>query len=385
MPAPIRIMHVVDGLAQGGMENGLVNLINRLDPGRFEHVVYAVRCLGPNADRLPKDRVRVMHLGKKDSGLPLQMGALARAIREVGPDIVHSRNWGAVEAVVAGKWVGSCALVHSEHGLESNASAKEPWRRICFRRLAFGLADKVLCVSHQLKDLYARRTGFAAQKITVIHNGVDSRRFRPDPQARERVRQELGISFDEFCIGSVGNLYPIKDHMTLLRAAEKLAAASENWRLLLVGEGPEISKLQAYVSAHPEWRKRVSFLGSSSRVAEMLNAMDVYVLPSINEGISNSLLEAMATGLPVVATATGGNPEVIHDEDSGRLFPVGDSGRLGEILLELQRSPDLRVRLGSQALRRVAGDFSLDSMVENYARMYQSLVSAAMAPVRAVA
>ena len=313
------------------------------------------------------------------------MGALARGIREVGPDIVHCRNWGAVEAVVAGKWVGSCAVVHSEHGLESNARTKEPWRRICFRRLAFELADRVVSVSYQLRDLHARRTGFAAHKIAVIHNGVDSRRFYPDPEARVRVRQELGVSPDEFCIGSVGNLHPVKDHMTLLQAIEKVGGAFTNWRLLVIGEGPELPRLEAFASAHPDWRGRVSFLGSSSRVAEMLNAMDVYVLPSISEGISNSLLEAMATGLPVVATATGGNPEVVVDGDSGLLFPVGDSGGLADKLLELRAGKDLCVQLGQRALRRVKEDFSIDSMVRNYAQMYESLVSVATAPVRAVA
>jgi sugar transferase (PEP-CTERM/EpsH1 system associated) len=384
-PAPIRIMHFVDGLAKGGLENGLVNLIERLDPVRFEHVVCAIRHLGPNADRLPRDRVRVMCLGKKDADSRVQVGSFVRGIREVQPDIVHSRNWGAVEAVMAGKWARSCAVVHSEHGLEADTCEREPWRRSGFRRLAFELADKVLSVSYQLRDIHARRTGFAAQKIAVIHNGVDSRRFFPDPEARARVRHELGISSDDFCMGSVGNLFPVKDHMTLLQAFDRIAGACKAWRLLLLGEGSEGSKLEAFANAHPEWRNRVSFLGSSNRVAEMLNAMDVYVLPSISEGISNSLLEAMATGLPVIATATGGNPEVIHDGESGLLCPVGDAGLLAAKLQELHARGDLRDQLGQRALRRVTEDFSIDSMVRNYAQMYESLVSAATAPIRAVA
>ena len=385
MPAPIRILHIVDSLGKGGLENGLVNLIERLEPGRFEHVVCAIRRLGPNADRLPSDRVRVMCLGKKAADSPLHVGALARAIREVRPDIVHGRNWGAVEAAIAGRWARSGAVVHSEHGLESDASAKEPWRRRGLRRLAFELADRVVSVSYQLRNLHARRTGFAAHKIAVIHNGVDSRRFYPDPEARIRVRQELGVSPGEFCIGSVGNLFPVKDHMTLLQAFDRIAGTCKDCRLLLLGEGSEGPKLEAFAKAHPEWRQRVSFLGSSNRVMETLNAMDVYVLPSINEGISNSLLEAMATALPVVATATGGNPEVILDGESGLLCPAGDSRRLAEKLLELRAGKDLRDRLGRRALRRVAEDFSIDSMVRNYAQMYESLVSVVTAPVRAVA
>ena len=129
----------------------------------------------------------------------------------------------------------------------------------------------------------------------------------------------------------------------------------------------------------------MAFLGSSNRVAEMLNAMDVFVLPSISEGISNSLLEAMATGLPVVATATGGNPEVVVDGDSGLLFPVGDSGGLADKLLGLGAGKDLRFQLGERALRRAKENFSIDSMVRNYAQLYESLASVATAPVRAVA
>ncbi len=383
--APIRIMHFVDGLGKGGLENGLVNLIERLDPAGFEHVVCAVRQLGPNADRLPRERVRVMCLGEKDGHSRVQVGSFIRGIREVRPDIVHSRNWGAVEAVMAGKWARSCALVHSEHGLEADTSEKEPWRRRGFRRLAFELADKVLSVSYQLRDLHARRTGFAAQKIAVIHNGVDSRRFFPDPEARARVRHELGISFGDFCIGSVGNLSPVKDHMTLLQAFDRVAGRSQPWRLLVFGEGSELLRLEAFANNHPEWRKRVSFLGSSNHVAEMLNAIDAYVLPSISEGISNSLLEAMATGLPVIATATGGNPEVVVDGESGLLFPVGDYGRLAERMMDLGAGMELRVRLGQRALRRVKESFSIDSMVRSYAEMYERVALVATAPVRALA
>lgn len=382
MPARIRIMHVVDAMGQGGLENGLVNMIEHLDPNRFDHVVCAIRRLGPSADRIPTDRAQVICLGRKDTDLPLHSGALVRAIHDVEPDIVHSRNWGAIEAVIAGKWVRSCAVLHSEHGLESSERAKEPSRRIWFRRLAFELADRVVSVSNQLRDLHARRTGFAAHKIDVIHNGVDNLRYFPDPEVRVRVRRELCISPDEFCIGSVGNLLPVKDHMTLLRALEKFDPAYTNWRLVVIGKGPELPRLEDFVRAHPHWSERILFLGASNRVSEILNAMDVYVLPSISEGICNSLLEAMATGLPVVATATGGNPEVILNGESGLLFPVKDSELLAEQMLALSAGRDLRVRLGQGALRRVTEDFSIDSMVRTYAQMYESLVPAATAPLR---
>jgi sugar transferase (PEP-CTERM/EpsH1 system associated) len=377
-------MHVVDTLGSGGLQNGLVNVIHGLDAGQFEHVVCAVRGLGANANRLP-DGVPVRCLSREGATSSFQVSSMIRAIREIKPDIVHSRNWGAVEAVIAGRWVRSCAVVHSEHGLDSNTPDREPWRRRCFRRLAFELADRVFAVSAQLRDVHSRRTGFPASKITVIHNGVDHRRFFPDATVRVRVRKELGLSGDEFCIGCVGSLFPVKDHMTLLRAVGEMAKDCDNWRLLIVGEGPERPKLEALVNGHPEWRRRVSLLGSSNRVAELLQAMDAYVLPSVMEGISNSLLEAMATGVAVVVTSTGGNTEVVTDGHSGLLFAVGDVTGLAERLRALRAHGDLRVQLGGQAVRRVREQFSLDSMVRNYERLYEGLGPAAIAPVRATA
>jgi sugar transferase (PEP-CTERM/EpsH1 system associated) len=376
---PIRIMHVVDHLGKGGLENGLVNLINGLDPRRFEHVVYAIRRLGPNADRLPKDRVRIICQGKQDTDSRFQVLKLARGIRATMPDIVHSRNWAAVEAVIAARLLRSCSVVHSEHGLEAAAGAKEPRRRIWFRRVAYELAHRVLSVSHQLKNLHAGRTGFNADRITVIHNGVDGRRFFPDPAVRARVRRELNLSETDFCIGCVGNLLPVKDHMTVLRAVEHFAGAADKagqhgaWRLFLLGEGPERPRLERFLDERPECQRHVSLVGASDRVPELLNAMDVYVLSSTAEGICNSLLEAMSTGLPVVATATGGNPEVVVNGESGLLFPVADFGGLAKELHRLRVQTELRRDLGRQAIRRVRDEFSIDSMVRKYDEVYETL------------
>lgn len=384
MRPPIHVLHVVDNLGKGGLENALVNVIEGLDANDFKHTVYAVRSLGVNAERLSGNRIEVKCLGKKDTGSPTQLAALARAIREAKPDIVHSRNWGAIEAVVAGRWAGCHALVHSEHGLDSTNPGKKIRRRLWFRRLAFEMANRVLTVSYQLRDLYARGTGFPARRITVIHNGVDGRRFHPDPDARAQAREALSLS-DEFCIGCVGNLFPVKDHMTLLQAVAGFAQVRNRWRLLVIGEGPELATLQGFVDAHPEWKANVSFLGTSHRVGELLNAMDVYVLPSVSEGISNSLLEAMATGLPVVASETGGNPEVVIQGESGLLFPVGNARHLTEQLLLIEAQKEWRLQLGQKALWRVRHEFSMDAMIRNYEQLYQGLLGAATSPARATA
>lgn len=364
-------MHIVDSLGKGGLENGLVNVITRLDPRRFEHVVSAIRALGPNEERLPKDRVRVMCLAGRGTSR-FQIGTLRRAIHEVSPDIVHSRNWAAIEAVVAGQGFRRPALVHSEHGIETDGAGKEPFRRVVFRRLAYELADRVVAVSGQLRDFHAGRTGFDPKRIQVIHNGVDLGRFRPDPAARVRIRNEMRIAQDDFLIGCVGNLLPVKDHMTLLRALALPEASQLRWRLVIAGEGSERAKLEEFVSANPILREKVSLPGSSTRVPELLNALDLYVLPSVFEGIANSLLEAMATGLPVVASAAGGNPEVVGDGESGVLFPAGDANKLAVLVSELAGNPERRAALASGALGRARERFSIDSMVRRYDELYES-------------
>jgi len=383
---PIRILHVVDSVAVGGLQNGLANLIERMDAERFQHVICAMRPVGTtNAQQFSASRARVMSLSKQESEARFQIQALARTIRQVKPDIVHTRNWGTTEAAVAARYVGGCPRIHGEHGIDWDTTEKEPLRRILLRRLAFQLADCVLSVSHKLRDLHAHRTGFPAGKITVIHNGVDRQRFSPDGSARARVRRQWGLDDDEFCIGCVGNLIPVKDQMTLLQAMDGFAQSGRPWRLAIVGDGPELPNLAAFVKSRAAWRDRVLFLGRSSHIPELLNAMDVYVLPSLTEGISNSLLEAMATGLPVVVSATGGNPEVVLEGESGLFFPVGDVPHLTECLLKLDANRDLCVRLGEQALRRVREEFSIDSMVRKYEDVYESLGSAGAAPVQAAA
>jgi sugar transferase (PEP-CTERM/EpsH1 system associated) len=378
---PIRIMHVVNSLGKGGLENGLVNLIRGMDAQKFEHVVCTLRGLGPNVERLPSDRVKVVALDVRGWSARVQTPALVRAIRAVQPDIVHSRNWSAIEAVFAARLAGVGGIVHSEHGFEADSSAPEPWRRRLFRRSAFELAHRVLSVSWQLRDVHARRTGFPVDKIGVIYNGVDAVRFSPDPATRVRIRAELGIVERELCVGCVANLLPVKDHMTLLEAIAAHASISRDWRLILVGDGPERARLEAYVDARPAWKPQVLFLGSSSRVPDLLRAMDVFVLPSIAEGMCNSLLEAMASGVAVVASSVGGNPEVVVDGSSGLLFPPGDVPALARHLAHLGAHPDIRAELAANGVSRVRKEFSVESMVQAYEHMYRSVRPAKGAPV----
>jgi sugar transferase (PEP-CTERM/EpsH1 system associated) len=373
MNPAIRILHVVDTLETGGLEQGVVNLIRNMDTSRFEHVVCAIRNLGPLVDQLPKDRCQVSLLGKLPNRYSLQGAMLARHIREVQPDVVHSRNWGTIEAVPAAWMTRSCAIVHSEHGLEHAGAERERFRRRCFRRLAFAMADAVFCVSSQLQSRYAEQTGFPASRIRVIRNGVDLRRFQFAESPRARMRRDFRVAEHEFCLGFVGRLEPVKGLGTLLTGLEQAAGLATNWRLLVAGDGCLSEPLRRRVNDSNRLRTRVTFLGEVRNVPELLTALDVYVLPSLSEGISNSLLEAMASGVPCIATAVGGNPEVVVNGESGMLFPAEAPDRLAKGMETLYRRPELRERFRRQGLERVRQHFSLTSMVARYEDLYESV------------
>ena len=371
-PKPIRILHVIETLlGMGGMEKGVANLVQRMDPERFEHVVCVIRSLGTLSDWFPADRAKLICLGQTNSRLSFQAPRIRQAIQETQPDIVHSRNWGAIETVLAGILTHSAAMVHSEHGMES--TDVYPFRRRWFRRLAFEMVDSVVTVSHNLRDLHSQRTGFPAKRISVIHNGVDMDRFCRSSSVRVEARQKLGVGPDDFCVGTVGRLEPVKDLLTLLRAAAEVARSRQNLQVFLAGDGSELPSLKHWLRDQAQFCDRVHFLGEIHDTPAFLNALDVFVLSSVFEGISNSLLEAMAARLPVVVSLTGGNPEVVIEGSSGLVFPVGDHRLLAAHLGRLAEDGEFRERLASQALQRIRDCFSLESMVSQYEQLYSRL------------
>jgi sugar transferase (PEP-CTERM/EpsH1 system associated) len=369
----LRVLHVISYMGRGGAEMGILKLIAGLGKGRFEQRICTTR--GFNADfvrcHLPEDRLYVA--GSPELKLQFPLFRLARIMREYRPHIVHSRNWGALEAVVAAKLAGVPVMIHSEHGYEVDMFVGLPLRRRLFRNMAYGMADAVFAVTRELRDFHSRQAWIQPQRIGVMYNGVDTQRFAPSSKSRNAMREELGFPQGSFVVGSVGRLVPIKDYLTLLKAAAMLTESGIDVRVLLVGSGPEREKLQRAAS---DWLDgRVFFAGDSDRVPEMLNAMDTFVLPSLGEGMSNTVLEAMACGLPVIATKVGGNPEIIEEERTGWLFTPGNVEWLADKLKLLVRDPALIHHVSMTARERAIESFSLDRMLENYRNFYLDLAA----------
>jgi len=376
-PAPedtsrLRVLHVISYMGRGGAEMGILKLIAGLGEG-FEHRICTTRGFDADFVRSSFSEEKMYVAGNSDLKLQFPLFRLARIMRQYRPHIVHTRNWGAIEAVAAARLAGVPVVIHSEHGYEVDMFAGLPMRRRLFRRAAYAMTDVIFAVTRELRDFHARQAWIRPERMGVIYNGVDTLRFAPCRETRIAMRSELGLPEESFVIGAVGRLVPIKDHHTLLEAAALLSRGGVDVRVLLVGSGPEREKLQSQATDALEGR--VCFTGDSSRVPEMLNAMDVFVLPSLGEGMSNTLLEAMACGLPVLATNVGGNPEIIENNLNGCLFTPGDAEWLADRLKLLARDPAIVHQLGTAARNRAMESFSLSRMLETYRSFYLELAA----------
>ncbi len=294
-------------------------------------------------------------------------------MKAVRPTIVHSRNWGGIEAILAARLAGVPVIIHSEHGYDLNMQRGLPLRQRLYRNLSYRYATAVFSVTEELRRYHSSQAYCNPNDMRVVHNGVDTELFKPRPHLRDALRKQFGIAPDCLVIGFVGRMIALKGVLTLLRSAEIIEKEFPNFHILLVGAGPEVARLDEYVGSSPSLPGRVTFAGNRSDIADLLNAMDVFVLPSIAEGMSNTLLEAFATGLPVVATNVGGNPEIVEAGRCGYLFPSGDVAALADRLLVLLRDDHLRMNFGVAARHRAVANFSLEAMLSRYSDLYLSL------------
>jgi glycosyltransferase involved in cell wall biosynthesis len=290
--------------------------------------------------------------------LPLR---LARLLRKCQVDVVHTRNAEAFfYGAVAARLAGVSAVIHSEHGRTFPGKLV----RAIAQRFLLRNVSAAFAVSEQLKQDLIRELGVRHDRIEVLYNGVDTARFSPN-----RPTLRAGGDLRPLVIGSVGRLVSVKNYQLLLRAIARLPTDPPS-RLLLVGEGPERPAL-AKLAADLNLQDRVEFVGHSEDVPRLLQEMDIFVLPSLSEGMSNTLLEAMAAGAAVLASDVGGNREIIESERSGLLFPNTDVIGAAEQLRRLVSDPGLRADFAQAAVARVRRDFSIDAMLERYESLYR--------------
>lgn len=358
-PAITRVVHVALGTQVGGMERLLVEFARWTDRQRFAVNFVSLETRGPIASELETAGCSVTSFNKTPGLKPWLVFRLANHLRKSRAHVIHTHNTsGFIYGVLAAKLACVPKIVHTRHGQRFLASKRET---SVFRKLS-RFADHIVSVSRDSQQLTIAE-GVDANRCSVIHNGINVDRFSlVGPQAG-------GPAI------LVARLSPEKDAATLIRAfgclPEYLAEEKNLFSLHIVGDGKERASLEQLATTL-HCGNRVHFLGQQHDIESRLSEASMFVLPSLSEGISLTLLEAMARGLPVIATRVGGTPEVIEHGVTGLLVPVGDPNAMAKAIAEIVLNPGLGRRLGQKGRERVEQSFDVRSMLRAYEALYDS-------------
>ncbi len=366
----MKILHVVNSLEPGGMENGLTNLARALEPRGFASYVACLERRGAFADRLPASS-HVFLLGKGNCFTPGAVWRLARLIGRTRPDIVHSHNLGPLIYSGLAKLIGArCPLVHGEHS-QLTADEQRP-QRLRQRRLFYRGCRRIHTVSSAMREELVAH-GFPPAKIVAIANGVDTNRFIAGDRATARAA--LNLPADAICLGIVGRFGPFKQHRQLIEAFERIAHRSPAACLVIAGGGgSEEAAIRHRVAASGE-RARIHLLGFQADPLRCYQALDLLVIPSSNEGLSNVALEAMACGVPALVRTGCGQEQIITPGLDGWIEPLPSVEALAACLEEILAAPSRLVDFGQNARKKVAAQFSLESMISAYEDLYRACAS----------
>ncbi len=365
----LSVAFVVDDLEErGGTELHLLTLCRGLVAGGHRCTVV---CTGRDG-LLPEFRREGVATVTMRTGRVLgprylaHVRSLARVLADAGAHVVEAVHTAAdLIAPPAAAALGiPCVSSRRDLGI-----FRKPWHRLGAKLVA-GLVAAYVAPSHAVVEAVARAEGIAASRFVIIPNGVDDARFRPRDPGPCRAR--LGIPGSALVIGNVSALTPTKRPMDLVRAFQWLLAKGLDVHLVLAGAGPMAPAIEVEAASTPG---RVHLLGEVDRPEDVYPCLDVLVLPSASEGLSNTLLEAMACGLPVVATDVGGNPEVVEPRVNGLLVPLDHPEALAEAIMGLLRSPEARVRMGRAARSTIQTRYQIKQMVKEHERLFQVLAS----------
>ena len=370
------ILHVVHRFDVGGMENGLVNLINRIPESRYRHAIVCLTDYSNFKSRLTK-KVELFAIHKREGKDLGHYMRLWRVLRKLHPDIIHTRNLAALESQFLAMLAGVRGRIHGEHGRDVRDIDGTSRKYRSLRAFFQPIVSCFIPLSRELERYLSENVGISKKKIDLIRNGVDTDRFKPPTSVRLSPLTPIFGSSDRIVIGSVGRMEAVKDPLTLARAFQQLVSAMPGrrmeLRLVMIGDG----SLHRSVRDALEEAKLTDIVwlpGSRDDIPDLLQAMDVFVLPSLAEGISNTILEAMASGLPVVATNVGGNPEVVAPEETGFLVPRSNPKLMSRAIGRYVDNAELRRRHGANGRATVVRGFTVDRMVEKYVDVYDRVL-----------
>ena len=360
-------MHLVHSFGFGGMEVGVAKLTNAIDPSIVRSSICSCRPSDALKYRL-RPEVRLFELDRQPGHDVRIVGELYKLFRRERPTVLHTHGWATIgEGLVAARLAGVPYIVHGEHGTLVTRPLNAAVQRWAWKRV-----DRVLSVSSRLRERMVRDIGFPADRIQVIRNGVDTARF--NPRHRAAARTSFGLGPNDLLIGTAGRLVPVKDQASMLRSWALLRSRGHAFRAFIAGVGPLKDELTALAASLG--LDNVEFLGTRPDVEQVLAAMDVFVLSSESEGLSNTIQEAMSSGVPVVATHVGGADELVADGETGLLVPAKEPEALANAIEILLNDAPRRARMSSAGRHRAEAEFPLDGMIQAYVDVYLDVASA---------
>ena len=367
------VVHVMYRFDTGGLENGIVNLINHMPSDAYRHAVLALTEVTEFRHRIQRNDVEFISLGKRPGHGVWQYTKLFKLFRQLRPAIVHSRNLAALEVQAPAWAAGVPVRIHGEHGRDVGDldGSNVTYQRV--RRFYKPFVHHYTALSRDLAKYLVDKVRVSQEKITQAYNGVDTDRFSP---ALHGTHPIAGCPFNpeqHWLVGTVGRMQPVKDQVMLAHAfVQALALTPElqtRMRLIMVGEGP--LREQALAVLEAAGVARLAWLpGERTDVADIMRGLRAFALPSLAEGISNTILEAMASALPVVATAVGGNADLVVQGQTGYIVPPAHPQAMALQLAALASNPERACSMGQVGRQRVQAMFSMQAMVATYQSVY---------------
>ncbi len=369
------IAHIIYRLDFGGLENGVVNLLNNLPQEKYRHIVIALTQVTDFKNRITNPNVEYIALNKqpgKDFKIYIK---LFRLLKKLRPQIVHTRNLPALDSAAPAWLAGVPKIIHSEHGRDTIDIDGSNKKYQLLRRLLSPFIDRFAALSKDLENWLVTEVGIKASKVVRICNGVDTQKFASLDETE--VDGYPKAFAGKVIIGTVGRMEEVKDTLLLVKAfirlMEKQPKCRDSVRLVLIGTGSLYCAAEAMLKEN-DIEGMVWMPGARNDIPAILNKLDIFVLPSLAEGISNTILESMSSGVPVIATDVGGNSELVADGETGFLVPASDSEKMADAIFKYLQDDELRLKHGKNAKQRVEENFSFAAMVEKYDVMYTGVL-----------
>lgn len=357
----------------GGLENVIVQLINELPSDQFDHVVLSLTSISDFKNRIVRNDVRFIELHKPSGHALALYPKIFQLLRALKPAVVHTCNLAALEIVPIAMLAGVPIRVHAEHGWDAHdpdgSNPRYQWLRKVYRPFV----SRYVAVSKDIESYLLQRIGIPKKKVHLIANGVNTEIFSPSSEPMKLVS---GLPFDpavDWLVGCVGRLQTVKNQPLLIKSFLRLLTehpqARKRMRLIVIGEGPLRTEIEGLLKesgdSHLVW-----LAGARNDVATIMKSLDCFVLPSQAEGTSCTLQEAMATGLPIVATAVGGTPDLVKDGANGYLVSSGDEKALAEAIWRTYSNPEIASNMRIANREKAIAEFALSGMVASYGQIF---------------